>query len=156
MKNRNNALILGIICLLASMVAPAQAQTGPEAKDLQEIYANIRAFSQAYMDGDYEAMAQAYTEDGRILPPGPKIIQGREDIHARWIMPEGYTIVKHLVSPEEIEVTGNYAYDVGYYEGITRNPEGEESAWKGKYLIVWKKEEGVWKIHIDAWNRVND
>ena len=43
---------------------------------------------------------------------------------------------------------------MGYYEGKTQRKDGSEISWKGKYVIVWKKEKGDWKIHLDAWNRV--
>ena len=134
------------------LTIPSPAQDA----EIQKIKANIKAFSQAYMNADYDNIANAYTVDGRILPPGPTIIEGREAIKARWIMPEGTRIVHHEVTPEEIRIIGDYAYDVGYYEGKTQRQDGEEVSWRGKYLIVWKKVENDWKIHIDAWNRVAD
>jgi len=28
------------------------------------------------------------------------------------------------------------------------------SSWKGKYVIVWKKVDSKWKMHLDIWNSV--
>ncbi len=139
---------LSLICLL--LVATSVAAQS----DLDMIRKNITNFSQAYMSADYDAIANAYTEDGRILPPGPQIIQGREDIRARWVVPEGVKILHHAIKPEEIKIIGEYAYDVGYYEGRTLRSDQTEVSWQGKYLIVWQKVDGDWKIHLDAWNQV--
>ena len=60
----------------------------------------------------------------------------------------------HKITPKEIKVVGNEAYDYGYYEGTTLRANGSESNWKGKYVIIWKKVAGEWKIYLDIWNRI--
>ena len=122
----------------------------------QKIMANVRAFSQAYMDGDYEAMTNAYTLDGKIFPNNARIIEGHEAIKKRWTITDGSKVLLHEIQPEEIKFIGNYAYDYGYYHGKTQRPDGSVVTWKGKYVVVWKKVAGVWKMYIDIWNRVKD
>jgi len=123
--------------------------------DINDITENIKKFSEHYTSGDYDALANSYTNDGVILPPGADLIKGREAIKQRWILPEAVSVPHHKITPMEINVLGDYAYDIGYYEGRTIRKDGSEVSWKGKYLIVWKKEEGEWKIYADAWNRIN-
>ncbi|MEO0584930.1 MAG: nuclear transport factor 2 family protein [Bacteroidota bacterium] len=67
-------------------------------------------------------------------------------------MPEGVAITYHKVTPEEIKIIGDEAYDYGYYEGKTKSAERGESSWGGKYVIIWRKVEGEWKIYLDIWN----
>ena len=62
----------------------------------------------------------------------------------------------HEVEPTEITIVDNIAYDLGYYNGKTQRKDGSVVTWKGKYLIVWKKVEGEWKIYADAWNDIKD
>lgn len=133
----------------------AQVYTG-DPDEIQRILQHIDAFSEAYMNSDYDAIANAYTEDGKIMPAGPKIIEGRAAIKERWILPEGVSVPYHKIMPEEITIIGDTAYDIGYYEGRTRRASGEESGWQGKYVIIWKKVDGDWKIYVDIWNRVSD
>jgi ketosteroid isomerase-like protein len=57
-----------------------------------------------------------------------------------------------VITPVEIKVNGDFAYDYGYYEGETLFTNGRSSRWIGKYVIVWKKENGKWKIYLDIWN----
>lgn len=124
-------------------------------KDIQQILANIRAFSQHYINADYEKLAAAYTEDGKIFPNNADIIEGRTAIKDRWILPAGQRILQHRVYPAEIRITGKYAYDYGTYDGATFSEStGKTATWKGKYVIVWQKVNGDWKIYLDIWNRM--
>lgn len=127
-----------------------------DKKEVQNILENIEAFSEYYTSGNYEALADAYCKDGIILPPGADIIKGREAIKQRWILPEGLSVPYHKIIPKEIKIIGDYAYDIGYYEGRTVRKDKSEVSWKGKYLIVWKKEDNDWKIYADAWNKIDD
>jgi ketosteroid isomerase-like protein len=142
-----------VACFTCSL--HAQVYTG-DSTEIQSILKHIDAFSQAYMNGDYDAIANAYTRDGKIMPAGTKIIEGRTAIRERWVLPEGVTVPYHKIRPEEITILGDTAYDIGYYEGRTRRANGEESSWQGKYVIIWKKVEGDWKIYVDIWNRVTE
>jgi ketosteroid isomerase-like protein len=123
--------------------------------EIIDILKKTEEFSNAYMNKDYAKLASSYTLDAKILPPGADIITGREAIKKRWILPLGIQIRVHKITPTEINLLGNLAYDIGYYEGITIKKDASEVSWKGKYLIVWKKEDGDWKIYADAWNRMD-
>ena len=146
-------LILLFIVLSGTQVFPQSYQGDKEA--INTILSNIKLFSEYYTSANYEALANSYCRDGVILPPGADIIKGREDIKKRWILPEGVSVPYHKITPSEITVKEDWAYDIGYYEGTTIQANGEKADFKGKYVIVWKNEEGDWKIYADAWNRVN-
>lgn len=148
--------IISICVFLLGMYSFSFAQdySGPQ-EDIETILKNTQAFSDAYTSGDFESIANAYTKDGIILPPGSDIIKGREAIKKRWILPEGVKVTHHKVTPTEISVIGNYAHDIGYYEGTTNRKDGSEVSWKGKYIIIWQKIDKDWKIYADAWNQVN-
>jgi ketosteroid isomerase-like protein len=130
----------------SSVDAPAQ----------RAIAAQAARFSQAYMDGDYDAMTAIYTKDAKIFPGNTAIISGHEAIRARWVLPEGVKILQHQSTPEEIRVLGDYAYDYGYYAGTTQLADGNTESWRGKYVIVWRRDGGVWKMYLDIWNRVRE
>ena len=120
------------------------------------ILKNAEKFSSYVMASDYDNIEASYTNSAKIFPNNTKIIEG-ENIKKYWILPEGYSTSHHKIFPEEITIVDdNTAYDYGYYEGKTKNVEGEENSWKGKYVIVWKKEDGNWKMELDIWNNVRD
>ncbi len=122
--------------------------------DRESITRGTKAFSKAYVDADYEKLANMYTIDGKIFPNNSDIISGREAIKNRWILPDGVEVLEHKVSPSEVNIIGNYAYDYGYYEGKTSSSKNEVQAFKGKYVIVWRKTDDQWKIYLDIWNRL--
>ncbi|MGI9550627.1 MAG: YybH family protein [Aurantibacter sp.] len=122
----------------------------------EKILTAAKNFSKAYMDGNLDAIANAYTGDGKIFPNNTPIIEGREAIRKRWELPEGVQVLHHELNPEEVNLLGNYAYDYGYYQGKTKKVNGNIDEWKGKYVVVWKKVENDWKMYLDIWNRVQD
>lgn len=146
-------LLIPLFCLCMS-TSLAQTYIGDE-EEIDQILKNTKVFSQHVMNSDYDRIAQAYTTDGKIMPNGPEIITGHDKIKAYWTLPEGTSTIYHEVSPEEIKIIDDHAYDYGYYKGTTRKPDGTEVSWKGKYVIVWRKEGNDWKIYLDIWNRVN-
>jgi ketosteroid isomerase-like protein len=122
----------------------------------EKILATAKNFSKAYMDGDLDAMVNAYTEDGKIFPDNTSIIEGSEALGKYWQLPEGVTVLHHALQPKEINVIGKVAYDYGYYEGKTKNGDGNSNEWKGKYVVIWKKVGNDWKMYLDIWNSVQD
>lgn len=131
-------------------VLPLLTIAQSEEKAIEEA---ARQFSQFYMDGNIPALAMCYTEDGKIMPPNAGIIEGREAIQKRWTLPEGVKILYHKTISVDLEILGETAYDAGTYEGTTQRADGSESSWDGKYIIIWKKLDGEWKIYWDIWNR---
>lgn len=145
-------LIPLLILLVAPALLSAQKTSGLE-KDIEAIKSNIEKFSSFVMAGNYEAIATAYTEDAKIFVAGRDIIEGRENIKKYWTPTGTSRTTYHKIYPEEISVLGDTAYDFGRYEGTTMRANGEENKWKGKYIIIWKKIDGDWKIYADIWNR---
>lgn len=145
-------LLLLLLTLLCFNNSKAQTLNGNK-KDIQTILKNTEDFSKHVISSNYELIAASYTKDAKIFPNNTKILEG-EDIIKYWMLPEGVSIPYHKITQTEITIVDNTAYDYGYYEGITKRKKGEEVSWKGKYVIVWKRVEGVWKMHLDIWNSV--
>ncbi|MBV1924682.1 MAG: hypothetical protein KUG68_11715, partial [Flavobacteriaceae bacterium] len=85
--------------------------------DKEIIEKNTTSFSKAYMELDYQSLANHYSEDGKIFPNNSDIISGRTAIKRKWMLPEGMSIKYHKVTASEIKIIDDYAYDYGYYEG---------------------------------------
>jgi ketosteroid isomerase-like protein len=124
-------------------------------KQVQKIMKKIAAFSEKVVAADYKGLTALYSEDARLFPPGKDIIAGEEAILNYWTLPEGVSIIHHKISPVEIVVKGKKAYDYGRYEGKTKLKDGSVTDWKGKYVIVWKREGKEWRIYLDSWSRID-
>ncbi len=141
------------ILLFSYSLGFAQEYIGPKA-EIDQILENAKNFSHYIVDADYGMILNAYTADAKIFPDNTEILTGEEAILKYWTLPEGVSTSYHKLMPEEIKIMGDEAYDYGYYEGTTQRSDGSESSWKGKYVVVWRKEKGEWKMYLDIWNGV--
>ncbi len=131
----------------------SQTYTGNQ-KDIDQILENINNFSSYVNSSNYKMIGACYTKDAKIFPQRGDVIVGVDAISKYWILPEGVKTSNHKITPSEITVIGDTAYDYGYYEGTTTRANGEQNSWKGKYVIVWKRIEKEWKIYLDIWNSI--
>ena len=146
-------LLLLVPLLWGGCTGPASTTHADDPAARTAIEAQARRFSQAYMDGDIDTLVGIYTEDGIAAPGGRDFIQGRAALRQYWQLPEGRTVSHHKTTSEELIVSGDYAYDWGYYEGAAGPTGGEQRPFRGKYVIVWRRDaDGVWRMLQDMWN----
>ncbi|WGD34314.1 DUF4440 domain-containing protein [Olleya sp. YS] len=107
-----------------------------------------------FINGNITRIVERYTTDAKLFPNDSEIIEGFYDISKHFTMPENVKIVSHKIFPSEIKVVNENAYAYGTYEGTTLTPEGEKISWKGKYVNVWRKENGEWKVYLEIWNSI--
>lgn len=118
----------------------------------EEIEARNREFVAAFRRGDTAALAAAYTEDGRVMPPGGPMVTGREAIGQFWrsVMDQGVREVE--LRTEQAEAVGELAYEVGSATLRIRSASGEVTD-TVKYVVVWKRQGGgPWQLAADIWN----
>ena len=120
----------------------------------QKIRTLAKQFSENLMNQNLDAVVAAYTKDAKIFPERKDILEG-DELKNYWNpeVPSSWKITYHKITPVEIKILGDEAYDYGYYEGESSN-ESETSKFRGKYVVVWRKEEGKWKMYLDIWNRM--
>jgi uncharacterized protein (TIGR02246 family) len=114
------------------------------------IQAQNSAFMVAAQEGDAAALAALYTEDAWLLPPGGETIQGREKIEAFWSSRLDRIAEVKLAIIDVVPLGDDAAREVGRSVILTKSLLAEEIT--GKYLVVWKQVDGVWKIEANIWN----
>ena len=138
-------LLVSLLIICAASLAQAQqsARTAIEA--------NTKKFTEAFNKGDAAAVANMYTTDARMLPPNSEIVEGRLNIQKFW--QDAITAGMKLVTLEtlHVETQGNIAVEIGRY--TTTVPAGGITITdNGKYVVVWKREGGSWKLAVDIFN----
>ncbi|GAA2759370.1 YybH family protein [Actinopolymorpha rutila] len=115
---------------------------------LQEISAVNRQFEQAVCDGDMDLLASLYTSDAIVLPPDGPVVRGRGAIKQMWtavVQQLGLTDVRlRTLDYEQSSRTGS---EVG--EATLTLGGGTAVV---KYVVVWKRTKGQWRLHRDIWN----
>jgi ketosteroid isomerase-like protein len=147
----SRAVLAGAVHLaLLAQAGTTDAQTA--RSETAAIAEAGRQFSAAYMRGDTDAIMALYTSDAVIFPERSNAISGLEAIRRYWSRGQGSRVTRHQLTPTSVVVDGRHAYDHGTYE-IAGEREGK--AWgpfRGKYLVVWRREPGGWKMQLDMWN----
>jgi uncharacterized protein (TIGR02246 family) len=131
------------IALLAGLIAPAAAQKA-------EIEAVNAKWMELFNKGDFAGVASLYTEDASVFPPGSGIAKGRAAIAALWKgMAEQVSDPK--VTTLDVKPLGpSAAREIGTFSLKTKGPTPQEVS--GKYVVVWEKVGGDWKLAADIWN----
>src|SRR5262245_40423960 len=135
--------IASVIAFLIALVAPAVAQK-----------AKIEAVNAKWMElfnkGDFDGVAQLYTVDAIAFPPGSAMVRGRAAIGAMWKgMAEQVTNPK-VTTLEVKRLSPSPAREIGTFSLTTKGTSPKEVS--GKYLVVWQRVQGEWKLAADIWN----
>lgn len=113
-----------------------------------EIVASNKEFMTLFAAGDSVGLANLYTQDAKFMMNGAPAISGKENIQSvlSGIMNSGVS----GVDLRTIEVWGTQ--DLITEEGELSLFVGDDEVDQGKYLILWKKEDGKWHFFRDIFN----
>lgn len=141
-----SSLVVISVVLVATGIAWAQQNNTAVRK---AIVAASTEFSAAFARGDSAGVAALYSENAQVLQPNGNIISGRAGIQTFWqgAMDSGLKQVK--LETVEVHGAGGTTAEVGTYSILGGNGEVLDS---GKYIVVWKREKGKWKLYRDIWN----
>jgi uncharacterized protein (TIGR02246 family) len=138
--------LLPVLTLLLALPVAGRAQVSAETREAIET-ANAR-WMEAVNSDDGETVAGLYTSDAFLLPPGSEPIGGTEDVRAFWTAAASAGNQFEL-DTRELYGVGDMLAEVGGY--VLTAPTGAHLD-HGKYMVLWKKEDGEWKLFRDIWN----
>lgn len=157
---RRHVFVLPLVFLTILAAACGRPPSPPSAPagdgavfDLTAARAMIAAenarFTRAHVEGDIATIDAMFTRDARSLPPGAGPAVGVAAIHE--LTAEYLRAGVHDFREETTGFYGNrdLLVDTGTYVmtyGADRTVE------YGKYLNVWTREDGAWKIQTNIWN----
>ena len=106
-------------------------------------------FTKAHITGDSAFLVNIFTQDAKVFAPNSDIVIGRPAIavvnsqYLKLDIKEFREETAAFYGNEDYLIDeGNYYFRYGKDNTID----------KGKYLNVWKKEDGDWKIYSNIWN----
>jgi ketosteroid isomerase-like protein len=107
-------------------------------------------FLRLFNAGDIDAFIALYTDDARLLPPNSPVITGKDNLKKFWggMMSSGIKPVLKTVSAFKY---GKTAIE----EGIATIYAGDQVVDTMKYIVIWKKINGTWKMYQDIFNSDN-
>jgi ketosteroid isomerase-like protein len=111
---------------------------------------NNNRFTRAHVTpGDSETIENMYTSDAKILAPGADPVVGRTEIAKLTLKYMDFEITDFREETTDFYGNEEILIDEGNYLMVYGKDKIVE---KGKYVNVWKKEKGTWKIYTNIWN----
>lgn len=108
--------------------------------------------------GDYRTLRTLLSDDAVVLPPGGRMIRGREALDASFAAmashPPSSRVLEYRFDWHEIEICGEYAFEWGYIVGREESlADGAISDEKHHVMrILRRQDDRSWKVHRTIWN----
>ncbi len=152
-----------ILLLLSLFAGLCSCYTGPEetsssnkgivqAFDKQKATAFIdsvnKKFTEFVRNGDSVALAAFYHNDAQLLFSNSEPIKGKAILNA-WGSIIRMGVKEFTFTTTDISGSGDLLVETGNYEMKTADNSPID---KGKYVVVWKVQDGQWKLYRDIGN----
>jgi ketosteroid isomerase-like protein len=140
---------LGVLLSISATAFAADAASDPKAA----FNAGTAEWAAAYNAGEPDRIVALYSEDAIVMPPDAPSVTG--DAALRSFLADemaeakkgGITIV--LTGDDEADTSGDLGWHRGTFKVVG---EGGASLGTGKYLEIWERQQGKWRITRDIWN----
>ena len=152
MKNTILGFILIIATTLAISCAPKTEEATTSTFDLVRAKAEIEQANKEFMAlvaaGDSVGLANLYTADAKLMGGGAPSVIGKANIQTaiRGMFESGLTGI-------DLRLENVYGTeDLIAEEGELTLYAGDNVIGEEKYIVLWKKEDGKWKLFRDIFN----
>ena len=140
------------ITLMCAIITSCNPKTEGQAFDLNQAKTEIETVNKEFMDlfakGDSVGLANCYTVDAKLMIAGAPAVTGRQDIQTAV-----HGMVNSGITKADIKT-----FDVWGTEALLAE-EGEVLLYvkdtqvaQEKFIVLWKKEDGKWKLFRDIFN----
>ena len=153
MRTRLNKMRSALLFMAAAVIISCDQKTTNPASESDpvdmatletEIELKLREFEANLKNGDSMALGEMYTADAIIMPS----TLGRENIVKNF-----GSMIRDSITGSSFKTTGLWGNNQLLVEegtGMWSHQNGEIVG-RGTYLVVWIKEDGIWKIFRDSW-----
>lgn len=141
-----------IFRLLAAAVCSA-ALSALAADDAGRIRAGTASWMKSFNSGNAGAVVALYSDDAVVMPPNAPLARGvaaiKEAIAKEIVGMKkgGFTLAPGTL--DEVNVAGDMAWHAGTY--VVKD-KGGKTVDAGKFLEVWERKSGKWRMVRDMWN----
>jgi len=131
------------IVILIGIVVPAVAQKA-------QIEAVNAKWMELFNKGDFAGIAELYSVDAIAFPPGSAMVRGKAAIGAMWKGLAEQAGNPKVITLEVKRLGPAAAREIGTFSLTTKGASPKEIS--GKYLVLWERVRGQWKLAADIWN----
>lgn len=142
-----------MIIAFSGLLFVACKNQGTTPYDLTDAKAAIsesnKTYSEGFVKGDVNLFTNKYTKDGCIMPVSAPKLCGSEAIGMFFKGAQAMGVKNIILTTEEVMGGAEAVVETGTYELLG---DTNKSLDKGKFIVVWKMEDGKWKMHRDIFN----
>lgn len=149
----NRLLFFLSLIFFASCNHATQTNAPAESFSLDSAKAHIlkmnESYSQRFTSNDSMFYVNRYCADAAVYSPNMPAVLGRDSIRSFF-----YNGGQNTDAKIELHASGiNGNTDFIIEDGSYNFPDGKGGSFdKGKFIAIWKMEDGVWKIYREIWN----
>ncbi len=142
--------LASIVVVAATVGLTVSVRDALSADDIQsEIEAANKVFVAAFTSGDAAAVANCYTPNAQVFAAGMDVVTGTPAIEAYWKAGMQGGVERVTLTTLEAEEHGDTAIEVGRAELFNAGGDRIDQL---KYIVIWKRIDGAWKLHRDIFN----
>ena len=149
-------VVSAITLLLSIQARPALSVeiSGGTKEDQAQLLQISKDWVKAYTTGDLDALMNLMHEDAMLMPHNQVTSRGYEAVRTYFQSRIGNPNVTMTDDLQEIRVNGNWAIIRGAFsfEIASSEPEGKPFVHNGRYLLIYEKDDGAWKLLRDMDN----
>ena len=123
------------------------------ADDAARIRAGTESWVKSFNAGNASAVAALYADDAVLMPPGAPPARGTaaiKDAIAKEIAgAKKGGVTFSIGTHDEVGISGDMAWHSGVYFVLDKTNKPVDS---GKFLEVWERKNGKWRVVRDMWN----
>jgi ketosteroid isomerase-like protein len=136
------------LLLTASLLACASHGSSRSAADSTALLRAYEQYRQAWLNGDTTAALALISDDIRILISGVADIVGKDSARTLFLDEMAkYDVPVLKLDHQEVIMSGDHAIVIGRYEELqVPKKGGAPSQAVGRYMTVWRREGGAWRI----------
>ncbi|WP_240625732.1 YybH family protein [Spirosoma pollinicola] len=114
--------------------------------------ASVVAANQKFMDifsKGTTGISDLYATDAELYPPNGDVVKGNTAIGPVWKGAFDAGVKNVNLETVTADPAGDQIIETGRYKLSGADSSAIDS---GKYIVIWKKEKGDWKLYRDIWN----
>jgi len=136
------------------LIAVSQLYAQSEDELIAKFNETNKKFSQMMLDNDLEGMLSYYAENPISMPSYQPMLRSLDAIRESHKQQHemGMKVTAFELTATDVILEGNIAIEIGTYTISMGMPEMGPMDDHGKYMNVWEKQGGDWKIRVDMWN----
>lgn len=153
MKTSRYLFVLAASALALAACAPPAPPPPDTAADEAALKADPVTWMEEYNAGNADAIAEHYTDDALLMAPGAAAKQGkaaiREYIAAEIANSKAAGLTFRNGDPTGVGVSGDMGWVSGTFSVLDASGTAVDT---GKFLSVFRRTSGQWKLIRDTWN----